>query len=827
MAKRALFLSLIVAMLVVAGAFADTVQSNATVSNVLPLQPTTAEGSQLYVHSLSIPSYAYTRGTDSNGDTVKTIFDVGTAGYGSVQCVDDAYETAWQTQGSAANLNTVTVVPSFCTYAYNLGAGANVTVNYSYSMRMIDDQSGENTTYPLNFSVQLYNSQPSAPSALNVSEGTPAPVAPPTVSFTGGTDVDTGPADTVTQRAQVGTTSGASDVMSLTQVAPAGFAISGAGLYGPGTNQNTTTKSQTRYYVRIFAYDGTAAGNANSSNYDTSFNITNDRPNVTGTVNNASSQPTAVAVGQKVRFTVNYSDPNTAIDTGTFTLRICSSDSATPTGCSGYQFCTNTTTGAASFLYCDYTTQNSDTNSNTTYAYIWDPRSLPTDASNTTASTFYVDQGISFTETMFGEEGVYDSFVIGNNVTCNATITSGDGIVKDVRFVVFGPSGSFNDPDFESANVSSSCTGSDWGTGRNCSATFRFWTNGTTFSGGDCRAVKGTWTCIVNATNAFDVVKNSGSITDAMDNTGPSVSGSLTGIGSNTITLQSSGWTGYFVNGTYSEPDGYSDVSTSSCASDACRVYCSSASASNSTSAQGWWNFSVRNFTDGTDGFVTASGCSSGGLGTRVIGVAVPFEPQSTNGTWQCRLRVSDITNAYAWSSSDTAFTMNRNSAQISSFDSASAAQNPLRYVFSGTPGSKYAAQIPASNGAYAFHRHLGNGYTTLMFAIKNFTRGADGTHLIVSTNFTMNASTVNTVDCSGGSAGCLIINNTYTNLPSGTYFQDPIYNYTAGGNVRYTASALSIPTGTLSGSYNTTGEITGCDTALDVCVFGGIGDLP
>jgi|GEM_PF-7009560 len=821
---------LVFALLIIGIGFSN-VGANVSVTNEAPYQPTTAAASTIYVHALTVPSYAFTRGVDLNGDTVKTIFDIGTSAYGGTECANAATENSYATQGSATNLNLMATTPAFCSYTYSASAGSNVTKNYYYTLKSIDLPGTQNNTFPLNFTVTLYNAQPSAPSALNVSEASPAPVAPPTVSFTGGTDPD---GDSVTYHAIVGTTSGASNVLSLTTVSAAGFSIPNALLYGPGTNRNTTTRSETRYFVRIYTSDGTyanGAGNSNSSNYDVAFNITNNRPNITMTANNASSTPTAAALGAKVKFNVTFTDAN-AVDTGTFTLRVCSSNSATPTGCSGYQFCTSTRTGAGT-VDCNYTTQASDGNSNTTYAFIWDPRGLPVDTSNTTASTFYVDQGITFSGMSFGRNGGYETFVNGDTINCTGTVSSGDGIVTDVRAVVYGPLGSASDPNYISANLSSGCSGAAWsGAGKSCSATFVLATSGTDQFSDTCQHRMGTWTCFLNATNAFGVNKTgnpSVTGTNTLVNSAPSISGGLSAwTGDTTISLISTSgiWTRTpkGMNATYSDLNGYNDVNATTCASNACRIYCRNPSGvDNATALDSFWNFSIKNFSTGDgDNFVGGSGCQYGGTGTGTIGLLPTFESASNNGSWACYLRVADNGGLYDWTSSGTTFTVNEHVAfNVDDSGDTGPSLSTLSYVFSGAPGARYTATIPDTNGQYAVYHYISNSIGNVRYSGPSFTRGTDGAVTIEIANLTVGASSATTIDCSSGSynATCRQMNANYRLIwgLNNTY-QNPVTSYPIGEK-RYTDAALMIPVGTPTGSYNTTFSFDYCLTGNPLCV--------
>ncbi|MFH0962343.1 MAG: hypothetical protein V1820_06705 [archaeon] len=821
------------ATLVIVPAFSD-VGANVTVANLPPYTPTCTGGATIYVHGTTHPpSYAFTRGGDDNADTVVTIVNASaTTNCRGGSFLTNANETSFQTRGTSTNLNAITTSPTMgsVSYAYTscTDTGSNCTKNYYYCLYTQDSSSQSNSLNgtPCNFTANLYNSRPGNPSTFQWSEANPAKSTNPTATFTAGTDVDSG--DSLTQYQCISTTSGHTcNVIAATSASP--VTITGAGLYGPGTNSNNTTHSQTKYWFRLYTRDNQGAVNSYSNYsvaaYDGTFNITNTRPTSTTSTNNYTSAP-GVPVGGKVRFTIQYADVDTE-DTGSGTVRICPSNSITGQACTSTELCS--TTGApATPLTCDYTTTSSDGSSRAVYAYAWDSRGLP--YSTGVSTTFYVDQSVTMSNIQFGKAGTFGTFENGNSINCSANISAADGVVKGVRFTIYGPGYTAANYNYLSANVSANCTSDSWTAGKTCWAAFALASSGTDGNSHSCAHNKGTWNCVVNATNSADQNKTATPDPETMINTAVDISGGLSPwTGDTTITLVTTSglWTQTTkgMNATYSDTNGYNDVNATTCASNVCKVYCRNpGTVDNSTAVNIFWNYSLHNFTTGDgDNFNGQSGCQYGGDGTRTAGMIPTFEAASTNGSWSCYMRLQDDGTGYDWTSSGTTFTVGENPAWA--FDDSGddgTPMNNLFFVLSGSPGERKTALIPDSSGEYVVYSRTSNSYANVRYSGPNFTRGTDGTHTIGIGNFTFGASTAATIDCSSGSynSSCRAPHESSLRLVWGANntLLDPIANYPAGVK-RYGDGALLIPVGTLTGSYNSTFSYDYCLSSSGTCI--------
>ncbi len=834
-----LFVGVVLAM---AGpAFAEVVNATASVTNVLPYQPVKngVNINNTFVHSTT-PSIALYRGIDNNGDTVNTTVNVTTnsANWCALTGQDwvGTSGTAFAAQNSSFTMTIGSGTPLVPTFTYSASGGANNTKSYYFCMYS-NDSSGAaqtfNMTFPLALNLTIYNSQPTAPSALNVSETIIYHGNDATVSWTYGSDPDT---DALTHRMFVGTSAGAGNVLANTTVTTP-YSLTSADMYGPGENSNNTTASRTRYYVRIYENDGTSltagSGNANSTVYVTTFNITNARPTVTTAwVNSTTAAPTTE--GQYVRFNVTWADAED--DTASPSImRICSTASATPTGCTATTLCSSVNAPPVANATCNYLTGAGDAADNSVYAFVWDRYGLPTDNSAAVNIHYYVDHGITFTNYTFGKQTLADVYVggvfeVGDKVNCSAVIKSPDNAVTDVRFILYGPNGSITSYDNTSANVSGSCVGAAWSTGKNCSANFLIDTSGTT-DAGPCRNSEGTWQCIVNATNQFAQNKTSGApvaqLQQVLTNSQPVVTAGISASdGSDTITLV---WTGpgtaaavKKLNMTYRDKNGYDDVNTASCGSNGCQVHCWQGNGADTNTSTGvsdaWWNFTVRNYTAATaDNLGAFSGCSGGGNGTRVLSLNPAFESETMNGTWSCIMRVNDNNNSYAWTAIKNNFNVNELLA-ADDYDSSSVYHDYITYAFSGSPGATY--QSTYSGGNYVEYRHKGNSCQYVRYLGNNFTKGTDGSTLILVGNFSVNLSTSAFPDCT--SNGCRPLNNTYRFLGGSPLMcQDAIANYP--NDLRhYSSAGLAIPVGTPMGNYNTSFVDGKCLRSGALCTDGG-----
>jgi hypothetical protein len=197
-------------------------------------------------HNL-LQSMSWTEGTDVEGDTVSSWY-----------CI----------ASSAANRNSencdVHAMTSSVDPPHSFGNGelsyGGATKTY-YGRLIATDGISNATAY--DFSFDLTNAQPSAPSSASLAGQTTNDTTP-TITFTKGTDSDTTPADTVTQYVSVDS-SGYTDSGNI-------YTTSG------DINQFSIASelSDGTYYVRQWANDGTGATNARSNNYQYTFIVKAD-----------------------------------------------------------------------------------------------------------------------------------------------------------------------------------------------------------------------------------------------------------------------------------------------------------------------------------------------------------------------------------------------------------------------------------------------------------------------------------------------------------------------------------------------------------------------
>jgi hypothetical protein len=854
LSRRATKISAFSAVFVVFTAFillspifaAGEVNASVSVSNVPPFQPTSVSTTR-YVHATGQPNYAFTRGDDNNKDTVRTIINVGTAAYGGTECANQATETSWQTPASATNLNTITVSPSICSFTYSVSNVANSTKDYFYSMST-NDSSGQanswNQTYQLNFTITMYNDRPSAPSGLNFTETIPThSLTNPTLSFTAGTD----PEDAVTQWINVSSVQGgALDVLARTSISSP-YTIAGANLWSSFANTgNNTTTMRTRYWYSLYTNDGTdsgglLSGNANSSTTVGSFNVTDWKPLTgQGSVNSSAAVPTIE--GESVKFTVTWWDLDGDTTPGSTSLYICPSNAFCN---SGTARCYNNSllVGPANNATCQYVTSASDAATSYGYAFLVDSQRVWTDTGNSSTITYYVDKGIQINNFTIGKQDstgwVGGPFENNEKVNCSAVIASPDGYITDVRISLNGPGAHSYAYDYLSGNISyTGCAGASWTTGKNCSYVFTLDGAGTNQFAEACRHKKGAWQCVVNATNQFAQNKTSGNaagLQQTLANSAPIFEpATLINVGgTNNFTIYANSYSdpsfSMWLNVSYRDRNGWQDVNATSCGSNNnCQVHCWAGwgADTNATSIDGYWNFTNKSY-GGVDNVArTTSGCSDGGNGTSTVDFLTSWESQSVNGSWSCVARVNDVANAWTFSTINNTLGGSENSAWTI-FDSTPSSINFVTYAFGTvTPGNRYSATIPVSNGNYGEYRDMGNGFSSIRYNASNFTKGGDPSVFIGIQNMTIGASAANNIDCNNVAlnSSCRPMNTTkLLVLGLNATYQDPIGNWTAGGNKRYVDAAMYIPIGTPVGSYNTTFQAWYCQASNTIsCIDGG-----
>jgi hypothetical protein len=123
---------------------------------------------------------------------------------------------------------------------------------------------------------------------------------------------------------------------------------------------------------------------------------------------------------------------------------------------------------------------------------------------------------------------------------------------------------------------------------------------------------------------------------------------------------------------------------------------------------------------------------------------------------------------------------------------------------------------------AYVEFRQVGNWMVNLRFSANNFTLGKNPTPFIAITNLSVGGSASNTLNCTATPASCAFINTTLRRVTGlKDIYQNPINNWTAGGNKRFAHASLIVPLGTAAGAYNTTFSFDYC-LSTGACIAGG-----